>query len=185
MPPRRTRLGSPFGAIYSQLSRDCTSRTGRPTGRAYPAWALRARSGRRGPLGQSRDVLRPLGGAGLSAAGHGCFARIQSVSDRVGVEPVSWGMDCRRDPAWDALGFGAKTLENRHKHESGRAGRYPGGTAPVCYKRLKLYPSALFLGSLGVRTQSQARAAPQAPLCKPLPISVTWQLRRAGWFSHL
>lgn len=99
-PPQRTRLGTPFGAVYSQLSRDWATGPGRPTAGSvsptHPACAvclalpgLRARSGRRGPrdhAGRMDDGLATFAAGDLWQGGSGGAwpARGQAATTRLG-----------------------------------------------------------------------------------------------------
>lgn len=114
-PPRRTRLASPFGAVYSQLSRYCATAAGRPTagsagnaspaGCASPACPARAcvrapdTRGRRDRAGRTDEGLATLAARG--------WANLPGPGRRQG-RWGGWAVDTRDGSTWDPGPWGSK-----------------------------------------------------------------------------
>lgn len=170
-PPRRTRLASPFGAVYSQVSRDCAAGAGRPTaesaGSASPAR-------RASPACPAPACVRAPDAGGRRARGWTTDESLATLAARDGAGQE--GERGRGEP-WVQVGGGA----------GGRwggpwvwgpkaAARGPGPRMTVLAE-----PPAFAVNSRGLRAQrpvpgarGRARAAPPGTaLCRPRPICPT------------
>lgn len=171
-PPQQTRLGSPFGAVYSQLSRDDAIGAGTktvgsagPAGRACPAWGLRARSGRRAPSVPGQEN----GQRSRDLCGLGRDGRRRGVASLLGPSG-SWRNGLLGRPSVGCAGLwgqelGERARARRRPRQAGSKGGRPRRNGPppsicICHERLEQRSPP---GPLGVLVQSQARATPLAP----------------------